>query len=261
MSALLSQFASTGVARWDALSELRVLIEFGVRGDLRFLSHHEELRVLQRALIRARWPLAFSRGFNPRPQAGLLLPRNLGVSSDCELAAVELTGPQPAGALFGQLAGTLPAEMHLRRVVTPAPRRTMLPVRAVYEVELEPHAAAEAAPRIAPLLARARIIVQRDYGPHKPARPADIRPYIEALSLSGVLLRVELSFEQQRSARTAEILLELGLPPGDYDHRIHRRSVTWNTDLAALAAHTHFAEGNYIVQGTQEGGAEDRAGR
>ena len=38
-----------------------VALCFALDGALRFLSHHDELRMLTRALRRARWPLAASR--------------------------------------------------------------------------------------------------------------------------------------------------------------------------------------------------------
>lgn len=239
-----------------AQSTTRALVEFAVRGDLRFLSHHEEMRVLQRAMIRARWPLAFSQGFNPRPQAALCLPRNLGTASECELAAADLLEAPPAQQLFDQLAPVLPADMPLLRITAPAPRRTMLPLRAVYEVELDDDAARRTAPRVTDFLAQRRIVVQRDYGPLKPKRPADIRPYIETLILDAATLRIELSFEQQRSARASEILTELGLPAGDYEHRIRRCSVEWNIDPTANWSGSQIAEGKNFVQGTQEGRAQ-----
>ncbi|TWT41893.1 hypothetical protein RAS1_30170 [Phycisphaerae bacterium RAS1] len=72
-----------------------VAVTFGMLGDLRYISHHDELRMLARALVRARWPVAFSQGFNPRPRIVLPLPRPVGVSSSCELAIVELEPPAP----------------------------------------------------------------------------------------------------------------------------------------------------------------------
>ena len=217
-------------------SVYRAVVEFAVQGDLRYLSHHEELRVLQRALTRAGWPVAYSQGFNPRPQAALALPRNLGTSSDCEVALVDLLAPRSAEELEAALRPQLPADMPLRSVVAPAVRRALLPERADYTVQLDTPAAAVAGENIPALLAERRLLIRRDYGPEKPSRPADIRPYIESLRMEGLTLHIELSFEQQRSARPSEILNLLKLPPGEFDHWIHRRRITWNISAAALWA-------------------------
>ncbi len=63
----------------------RILVQFSVRGDVRFVSHHDLMRVLGRAARRAGLPVAMSEGFNPRPRISLLLARGVGVASDAEL--------------------------------------------------------------------------------------------------------------------------------------------------------------------------------
>ncbi|MBK8914231.1 MAG: DUF2344 domain-containing protein [Phycisphaerales bacterium] len=220
----------------------RAVVEFAVQGDLRYLSHHEELRVLQRALTRAGWPVAYSQGFNPRPQAALALPRNLGTSSDCEVALVDMLEPRGAAELEAALRPQLPTDMPLRSVIAPAVRRALLPERADYTVSLDAPSAAIAAANIPALLAERRLMIRRDYGPEKPSRPADIRPYIESLRIEDATLHIELSFEQQRSARPSEILNLLKLPAGEFDHWIHRRRITWNISAGALWADPHAIE-------------------
>ena len=68
----------------------RVALSYALNGELRYLSHRDELRMLTRALVRARWPLRYSRGFNPIPRLTLTLPRSVGTASECQLALVEL---------------------------------------------------------------------------------------------------------------------------------------------------------------------------
>jgi hypothetical protein len=74
-----------------------LVVKFKIGGSLRFLSHAETLRVLQRACVRAGINLQYSRGFNPRPKMSLPLPRPVGVESDDELLtlrAYKSTGAQ-----------------------------------------------------------------------------------------------------------------------------------------------------------------------
>ncbi len=224
----------------------RVALEFAVTGDVRFLAHHDELRMLLRALVRARWPLAYSRGFNPRPHLAVPLPRSVGTAADRQLALTDLAAPRPPDELFASLARQLPAGHRLLRVVAPAPRVTPHAQTACYEIELGPTDAAGLAPRLRELLARPTVVVQRYYGPRKAARPIDIRPYIEQLQLDGPRLRLVLRCRDQRTARPSEVINELGLAAEAYNHRLRRASVQWDIELSGPEAGPAARERNYF---------------
>ena len=67
-----------------------VLLTFAVKGDLRFISHRDTVRMLTRALARSGLPVAYSQGFNPHAKISLLLPRPVGMATDGDLAVVLL---------------------------------------------------------------------------------------------------------------------------------------------------------------------------
>jgi len=59
------------------------------RGDeIKFISHLDIMRLWERALRRARIPLAYSEGFNPHPRISLAAPLPVGVTSEAELMDV-----------------------------------------------------------------------------------------------------------------------------------------------------------------------------
>ena len=62
----------------------RILAQLSIRGDIRFISHHDLMRVLGRAARRAGLPVAMSEGFNPRQKISVLLARPVGVASESE---------------------------------------------------------------------------------------------------------------------------------------------------------------------------------
>ena len=68
----------------------RLAIRYAIKGDLRFLSHQDTLRLFQRAFNRAGIPIRFSEGFNPRPRISIAMPRPVGVESCDELLVIEL---------------------------------------------------------------------------------------------------------------------------------------------------------------------------
>ena len=221
-------------------------LRFSIDGDLRFLSHHDLIRMLVRALTRARWPLAYSQGFNPQPRIVLPLPRSVGMASDCEWALVRLNEARPPDALYESLAAALPAGCRLAEVVVPAPRGTPHPQRVTYAVELQEEHVAQPASSVSDVLAAENLIVERDRGPGKMPTTCDIRPNIESIALDGRVLRMELSYDGQRSARPTEVLTKLGLPASEYAHRVRRSAVTWDMVLAAGESAAPSAERNHV---------------
>ena len=205
-------------------------LDYALAGDLRFLSHHEQIGFLTRAMIRADWPLAYSRGFNPQPRLTLPLPRSVGTASDCECATVVLNTAPPLRTLFETLDACLPADCALRYIAWHGRRTPPHPVRTVYAVPLRSEDARGAEAEITDLMTRQRIPVQREYGPDKPARTVDIRPYIETITLAADVLVMRLVFQEQRTARPGEILQALKLLDADYEYRVRRTAVEW--DLA-----------------------------
>src|SRR5271156_1036582 len=75
---------------------MRIRFRFAKLGKIRFTSQRDVARMWERALRRARLPLAYTEGFSPRPQLsfGLALPTSaeslaeyLDVALDAERAA------------------------------------------------------------------------------------------------------------------------------------------------------------------------------
>jgi radical SAM-linked protein len=232
---------------------VRVAAEFAVTGQLRFLAHHDELRMLRRALVRAGWPLAYSQGFNPRPHVVLPVPRNVGTSADNQLALVDLCRALPPAALQDRLAGKLPADYRLLRVTMPAAQRIPQPQAVTYELELEPADQAGIARRIPALEESTSVVVEREYGPRRAARRLDIRTYIEKVESDEGRLRFTLRYRQQRTARPSEVLTALGLAPEAYNHRLRRTTVRWNmersqTEFGAARERNDFDEQENVAQ-------------
>src|SRR5512137_1305759 len=72
-------------------AQQKIRFEFQKVGELRFLSHLELMRALQRALRRAGIPLAYTQGFNPQPRLSLAQALAVGVEGLRELGDMELT--------------------------------------------------------------------------------------------------------------------------------------------------------------------------
>ncbi len=65
-------------------------LTFAKRGRLRFISHLETMKLIQRIMRMTRWPLAYSAGHNPHPKISFGPPLPLGVEGGAELMDVTL---------------------------------------------------------------------------------------------------------------------------------------------------------------------------
>lgn len=68
----------------------RVRLRYAKRGRLRFISHRDFARALERALRRANAPVAFSAGFSPHPKISYVGAAPTGAASEAEYAEIAL---------------------------------------------------------------------------------------------------------------------------------------------------------------------------
>lgn len=71
----------------------RLRMKIQKRGQQRFMSHLDWMRALQRALVRAELPVAYTQGFNPRPKVSFSPALPLFTESEGEWVDVDLTEP------------------------------------------------------------------------------------------------------------------------------------------------------------------------
>jgi radical SAM-linked protein len=69
----------------------RLRIRFSRGEEVKYISHLDLMRFWERALRRARVPLAYSEGFSPHPRISLAAPLALGVTSEAELMDITVT--------------------------------------------------------------------------------------------------------------------------------------------------------------------------
>ena len=95
----------------------RVRIRYAKRGRLRFSSHRDFARAFERALRRARVPMAYSGGFTPHPKIAYVGAAPTGVASEAEYLEIGLAQRVDTGALVHSLDDALPDGLDLVEVV------------------------------------------------------------------------------------------------------------------------------------------------
>lgn len=76
--------------------------------EVKYISHLDTMRTFERTVRRAEIPIAYSHGFNPRPQMSFGLPLSVGVTSNCEYIDMEMERDLSANELVEKLNNNLP---------------------------------------------------------------------------------------------------------------------------------------------------------
>lgn len=69
---------------------MNLRIKFTKKNYLRYISHHDLMRLFERAFRRADIPIKYSEGFNPQPRLSIANPLALGIASCSEYMDIEL---------------------------------------------------------------------------------------------------------------------------------------------------------------------------
>ena len=80
-------------------------------GRLKFVSHLDMFRLMQRAVRRAGIPLWYTEGFNPHPYISFLLALSLGVEGEREPVDIRIVGDMPPEEVQSRLNAVFPADL------------------------------------------------------------------------------------------------------------------------------------------------------
>ncbi len=197
----------------------RLRITFAQGEEIKYISHLDLMRLWERTLRRARLPLAYSHGFNPRPKIAVAAPLPVGFTSRGEVMDVVLERHISPYNFAKGLALHLPPGLEVLSVEEVYPKLPSLQsqVRAAeYRVtvswdglqeEMEEKLLAE---QVRQLLVAEQLPRQRR------GKDYDLRPLIEDLRVEGKeadgwVLGMRLRAGSQGTGRPDEVLDALGL--------------------------------------------------
>ncbi len=211
-----------------------MLIKFGVRGGLRFLSHAETVKVFQRACVRAGIEVQYSEGFNPRLKLSLPLPRSVGVESDDELLCIKVAKgsgdiSELCSLIKSGLGKELPAGIELAGVEAAKGKVSFEAASARYILAVrQEYAGEELKAKIEKLMASESFIIERYYeaGSSKFKR-VDAREFIKSVTIQGSSVNVECKISSAGAIRVEEILKALALEAWQLAEPVRRTNVVW----------------------------------
>jgi radical SAM-linked protein len=199
-------------------AKYRLRLVFAKKAQVKFISHLDLALAWERALRRARMPLAYSQGFNPRPKIQLASGLPVGTISRAEVMDIIVTRPVDPAEAFEQINQALPAGLQLlsiEEVPLKAPTLQNLLRQAEYQVTVETGLPAEElVERIKKLLAAGEIRLTRQRKQQK--EEIDLRGWVYDLQLVRVedgqaVFRMLLAAGQHGNLRPQLVLEALGL--------------------------------------------------
>lgn len=204
----------------------RYRVYFEKLAGMRFTSHLDLHRSLERTIRRAHLPLAYSQGFNPRPRINLASALPLGYTSEAEMMDMWMEDSiEPERILEALLEASPPglAVKEVSEVDLKAPALQTQVVSSEYKVAPVPaEIREELLKKLDDILEAEHIIRERRN------KTYDLRPLIEDLHVSeeraeGSCLELRLANREGATGRPDEVCLALDLDPIAF--RIHRTRI------------------------------------
>ncbi len=140
----------------------RVRVRYAKRHRMRFASHRDYQRALERAIRRAGIPVAFSAGFSPHPRISYAGAAPTGMASEAEYLEIALAAALDPGLLRRRLDACLPDGLDVLEVVQAGPGSLVERLEASdWRVDLAGVDPTEAARAVVVFLAADEVLVSR----------------------------------------------------------------------------------------------------
>ena len=202
-----------------ALQRLRIVFSKGA--EIKYISHLDLMRAWQRALRRADIPLAYSRGFNPRPRLSFAAALAVGFTGRAEMLDVFLEQRLHLRDFASRLEVELPVGLQLQTATEIPLDLSPLPSQVIasqYEVLAQSeHSRDEIDERLRSLLAAESLPRRREL-PDR-VRTYDLRPLIQDLGQVGrqgdmSVIAMQLQAGPRGTGRPDEVMRALRMSEG-----------------------------------------------
>ena len=215
----------------------RLRVRYAKRGRLRFTSHRDFSRAFERAVFRARVPMAYSSGFNPHPRISYAGAAPTGSASEAEYLELALAEVVEPAAVHAALEEALPDGLDVLDVVV-SPGGSLADLLEASQWWLDvavPPLAAEAA--VAAFLGREEVLVERMT--KKGLRQFDCRAAV-----------VRLDVAPRDEAARLDLVLRHGVPSVRPDDVLTGLRESSGLDTGRAPLLTRVAQGPLAADGT-----------
>lgn len=211
----------------------QVVCRFAKGEAIRYISHLDLMRAMERGIRRARLPVAHSEGFNPRPRVSYASALSVGHTSEAELMAVTLIAPLDPTDVRQMLNDSLPEGLQILQAWGTPPHQPKTSLgdidTAEYVVRVHgPLGECDLAARAAEFMAQTELWITRER--QKSTKDMDLRALVDEVELlhadaetAEVRLRVRTG--SAGGAKPEEVLAALGVAGRGFRLAVHRTAL------------------------------------
>lgn len=154
-------------------------VKFKKLGSLQYISHLDLVRTMHKIIVRAKLPLWYTEGYNPKPKMIFAAPLSIGTESVCEYMDVRLTDDIPPEEAMRRLNDNMTDEMQALSAYYTEGKMTDLRWLS-YDITIRTDGAdASLAERCREVLLAESVPVLKKTKPDQPRVSTDIRPLIK----------------------------------------------------------------------------------
>ena len=158
---------------------INLRVAFKKVGDLQYISHLDLVRTMHKVIVRARLPLWYTEGFNPKPKMVFAAPLSIGTESLAEFVDIRLSEKMDAGEALKRLNENMTENMQAYLAYYPTTKLTDLKWLS-YTVHIKTNGADGAlAARCEAALLGERLEIEKKSKSGNPVT-VDIRPLIKS---------------------------------------------------------------------------------
>lgn len=217
-----------------SVNVMRIIVRLTKGDEVRFVSHLDIQRLLQRAFRRGEIPLAYSNGFNPHPQMSFATALSTGYTSDAEWVEVKLDADMTADEFIARVNPVMPKGFAIGEAMCiedKLPSLTALLESAEYELTFGKNTdGARLTEGVKKLLSNEIIVDKRTKGGMK---KVDIRPQVFSAQVvergEGVVLVLKGALTAAGSMNVELFMGALSRQEGiQFEYSAHRRTVSFS---------------------------------
>lgn len=151
-------------------------LRFSKTGRVKYISHLDMIKVVQRALFRTKLPIAYSEGFHPHQQTAFPVNLSLGYTSYDELLEITLTEELPLEEVKERLNAVFPEGLHIHEAYFGGKKYNFLSY-AIYNVKLTTENPKLLSEQLMEFLAQEEILIEKKG--KRGMKQVDLKPMIE----------------------------------------------------------------------------------
>ena len=163
---------------------LTLRLKFKKVGSLQYISHLDLVRTMSKIITRAKLPLWYTEGFNPKPKMIFAAPLSIGTESVCEFLDIRLIDDVPAEEVKARLNANMTDEMQVIEAYYTEDKLTDLKWLS-YSIDIKTDGASDELARTCEnALLKDKVLITKKAKPREEAPVIDIRPLIKSVQVS-----------------------------------------------------------------------------